>query len=99
MDKEFKSELKEIIEARKAVYRPSFLLLAVIIAGVIVEYFLPSIGAIFGVIAFVIFYKRFSAAARLPCPRCHQPFGTATKVPLGLGGEQCQNCGLNLNAQ
>jgi hypothetical protein len=96
MNKEFETELAFIIEARKAAYKPTLLLLVLIAAGFVVEYYFASIGALFGIAAFVIFYKRLSAAAHLPCPKCSEPFGSATKLPLGVGSESCQNCGLNL---
>lgn len=97
MNKEFESELALIIEARKEAYKPTSLLLALIVVGFVVEYYFANIGALFGIAAFIIFYQRLSAAAHLPCPKCGEQFGSATKFPLGVGSEECQNCGLNLN--
>ena len=97
MNDEINTKIEQIIEARKVAYKPTPLLLLVIAIGFITEYFLPNVGALFGILAFVIFYRRLAATAHIPCPKCGEPFGAATKLPLGVGSEQCQNCGLSLN--
>ena len=99
MISEYKSKLTLIKEARKSAYRLTPLFFILIGGGLVAEYFLPNAGAIFGIAAFIVVYQRWTAVAHLPCPRCGEPFGTASKFPLGLGVDHCQSCKLPLNDQ
>lgn len=95
-DTEYTSKLAAIAKARKSVYKPTPLILVVIVSGLVANHFVSGAGAIFGIAAFIIFYQRLLAVAHIPCPKCGQPFGAASSVPLGVGTNQCQNCGLSL---
>ena len=96
---EFESELQSIIEQRKLLYRLDAPIIICLIIAVAAQYFLPIMSPVFGVLAFALFYRRIYRAAHSPCPRCNAPFGSAAKVILGPGTNECQNCKLALYAQ
>lgn len=96
MDTDYTSKLDEIIKARGGVYKPTPLLMAFIAVGLVANYFVVGAGVFFGVAAFVVFYQRLIAVAHMPCPKCGQPFGRSSSIPIGVGSNHCQNCGLSL---
>lgn len=90
------TELQKIRDARQSVYMPNgklgiFLLL--IIAGGIVH---SLVGALFGIFAMVVVVQRIQYVAKLPCPKCDEPFGSNSSFPIGVGSSVCQNCGQHL---
>jgi energy-coupling factor transporter transmembrane protein EcfT len=96
MDTKYTSKLSAIVKARKTIYKLSPLLLVLLGGGLVSNHFVPGAGAFFGVAAFFVFYKRLVVVAHMPCPKCGQPFGTASPIPLGVGTNHCENCGLSL---
>ena len=89
-------ELDKIITLRKSVFALDMRIILLIIFGFGAQYFSLILAQLFGIIAFVIFYKKLMKAAHTPCPNCTEPFGTASKWPLGVGANECQNCKLSL---
>lgn len=96
MDTNYTSKLDEIVTARKSAFKPTPLLVAIIAIGIAANYFVSGAAAIFGVAAFLVFYQRLVAVAHMPCPKCGKPFGTTSNISLGVGTDNCQNCGLSL---
>jgi DNA-directed RNA polymerase subunit RPC12/RpoP len=94
---EYKSELQKIQEIRKKVFRIDGLSIVVIVLAIVVQSFVPFAAPILGVMLFLHFYKKMEYAAHYPCPRCGEPFGTNSKIVLGLGADKCQHCGLRLD--
>ena len=93
------SRYTEIIKLRKSVFVLDMSILMVLALGVASQFLVPLITPVFGIIAFFIFYKKLIKAAHVPCPKCEEPFGTSSKWPLGIGGNKCQNCGLEIHEQ
>lgn len=91
---EYKSELQEIQELRKRVFRIDGLAIVVIVIAIILQPLIPFAAPILGLMLFLRFYKKMAYAAHYPCPRCGEPFGTNSKIVLGLGMDKCQHCGL-----
>ncbi|HCG5600742.1 hypothetical protein ACEV74_24160 [Vibrio parahaemolyticus] len=92
----FKKEIDEILEARKSDYTLSKPIIVSIVLGVIAEFTIPILAPFFGILAFVFFYRRRIAIARMPCPRCKNPFGTKSNIVLGVGTSECETCKLSL---
>lgn len=92
----YKSELVEIGRLRKEAYSPDLPIIITIALGAANTYLFPILTPMFGIFAFHLFYRKLIKAAHTPCPRCKQPFGTASNWPLGVGVNQCQNCELEL---
>jgi hypothetical protein len=95
----FKNELNEILEARKSDSTLSMPILLSIVLGVVAEFTIPILAPVFGILAFVFFYKRRIAIARLPCPRCKNPFGTKSHIVLTVGNSECETCKLSIHAE
>ena len=96
MRNEYESDLLEIQRMQKSAYRPNLLMMVLILCGAISQSIVAGLGIVFGVAAFLLFYKRIVNIAHARCPRCTEPFGTSAKYPLGVGLSKCQNCGLSL---
>ena len=98
MDNEIGKQLSLIINARKQAYSHTPLLIILMICGGVAEHIMSGMGAPFGIIAFIIFYRRLVSIAHIPCPKCGEPFGTSSsQIVVGPGTDQCQNCGLELS--
>ena len=95
----FKNELNEILEARKSDHTLSMPILLSIVLGVVAEFTIPILAPVFGVLAFALFYKRRIAIARMPCPRCKNPFGTKSNIILAVGTFECETCKLSIYAE
>lgn len=93
---EFEREINNIMELRKEAFRPTLAILILLVLGFLSQILFVSIGLIFGLLAFMLFYKSIVRAARAPCPRCGESFGTKSNIVLGVGGDSCQSCGLNI---
>lgn len=94
---EFKVELGKIRALRKDVYKLDTPILCALGLAVLSQFTFPIIAPLFGFVAFFIFYKKMANAAHYPCPKCQAGFGSSSNVVHGVGGDSCQNCGLNLN--
>ena len=92
----YQKELEIIIEARRTDYSLSLPIIVCLTLALISNFVFPFLAPIFGILAFVFFYKRRISIARLPCPRCHEPFGTKSVIVLGVGSSECENCKLSL---
>ncbi len=92
----FETELQKIIEKRKAVYRLDWPIVTLLLLAGISQTYLPFFTPLMAFTAFVLFYRKLSEAAHMPCPQCLRPFGTKSKYVLSVGSDQCQNCKLNL---
>jgi len=88
--------LKNIRKARKIHQKNVFyiLLLCGVVAGLSTIF--PPIAGI-EIILFVIFWLSHVKTARISCPRCNNSFGTSAFIPLGLGTEACESCGLSMS--
>lgn len=93
---EYESTLKEIRLKRKEVYQLDFPILLCLALGLVSSLVLPTFAPFFGLAAFVVFYRKLVKVARMPCPRCNEPFGTNSNIVLGFGISGCQKCGLAL---
>ncbi len=94
---EYEEKLNLIRKFREDAYKLDTVILLILVLGIISQYLISFLAPLFGVLAFLVFYKRLEKAAHYPCPKCCEPFGTNTKIVLGVGSASCQNCGLNLN--
>jgi len=92
----YEDELHIIKQLRSGVYKLDVPILLMIALGAISQVVFPFIAPLFGLLAFLIFYRKLLYVARYPCPKCHASFGCSSKIVLGFGGNTCQNCGLNL---
>jgi hypothetical protein len=93
---EYRNELNKIIELRRKALYPNLWIIICTIIAAISNYFHFVLTPILVLIVFYLFYKNIVKAAHAPCPRCGEPFGTKNKLPLGVGGDRCQNCKLEL---
>ncbi|OUR89317.1 hypothetical protein A9Q81_21900 [Gammaproteobacteria bacterium 42_54_T18] len=96
MDNKWVDQLSAIKRLRKDAYRLDSKIIIMLAAGVVLSGISPGLAWIGGVPAFFLFYRKVVKSAHAPCPRCKEPFGVAQKWPLGVGGDECQNCGLEL---
>jgi len=96
---EYNVELEVIKKLRADVFKLDFPILVMIGLGVSSQFILPFISPVFGVLAFLIFYKKLFKVARYPCPRCSEPFGSSASLVLGIGGNSCQSCSLEINCK
>ena len=95
--RDFENELKVIQQLRKNVYQLDTPILIMLFLGLVSTWIIPSAAIVFGVLAFIFFYKKLRYTAHYPCPRCGSPFGTEAKIVLGVGSDSCQNCNLKIN--
>ena len=93
---QLKPEFKNLATLRKDIYRLDFPIFASLIGGVVSNEFFPLLAPIFGVLAFILFYKKMYRAAKQPCPHCNKPFGTQSKYVLGAGKTSCSNCEISM---
>ena len=93
---EFEQELNHIVELRKGAFRPTITILSLLALGFLLQFLFLPLGLVFGFLAFALFYKSLTQAARMPCPRCGEPFGTKSNIAIAAGGDACQNCGLSI---
>ena len=59
-------------------------------------FFIPVVSTIFFLSSCILWYKKALKVARIPCPKCAKPFGSNSTIVLTVGGDKCQNCGLDL---
>ena len=86
-----------IIEARKRAFRLDASDFALLVAVYLISQ-VSELAAAFVIIGLAIrVYSRIRDAARIPCPRCGEPFGSDWEYPLGVGSTHCQNCDLPLH--
>ncbi len=90
----YSDELNQILDMRRTAYHPTLPIILLLLLGLGVQLVIPILAPLFGIAAFALFYKNLVKVARAPCPRCKEPFGTNSKVVLGLGTNECQNCKL-----
>jgi len=93
----YQTELDLIFEARQKEYSLSLPMVVCLVLGFMSNFIVPLLVPIFGILAFAIFYKRRISIARLPCPRCNEPFGTKSYIILGGSPPECENCHLSLD--
>jgi membrane protein YdbS with pleckstrin-like domain len=95
---EYEIELKKIMRMRRDVFQLDVLavLIIAIAIAVVLQLFIPFVAPVMGVVLFVRFYLKLERVAHYPCLRCKEPFGSSSKVVLGLGKGVCQSCGLKL---
>ncbi len=96
IEMEYESKLKLIQDKRQEIYRLTMPMVLLLLVGFGVQFVFAPLALIFGVLVFILFYKRLLIAARLPCPKCKEPFGSNSNFILGPGPDWCQNCGLGL---
>ncbi len=94
---EYENELALIQKMRKDAYTLSPLMMLCIVVATISQVLFPVLTPVFTIILFAMFYNRINVAAHAPCPRCHEPYGSKSKLVFGVGGNSCQNCGLELD--
>ena len=90
------AEIDKIIDLRKSAYRLNLPIIILLAIGIIMQINIPGSNAIFGLLIFVVFYRRIIMIAHYPCPQCKKPFGTSAAFPLGIGSDFCENCNLSL---
>ena len=95
IDEKYSEGLDSIVRARKVHMRNGFyVLVASIVGGIATPVFPPAI--ILCAVAFCIYWYSHWKTARISCPRCGEAFGTKFIIPLGLGTNKCESCGLSL---
>jgi len=82
--------------ARSKVYKPDLPIIISLLLAFIGQLYIPQIVCFFGLVAFILFYKKLLKAVQTPCPRCEEPFGTDSNFVLGIGPNKCQHCGLEI---
>jgi hypothetical protein len=92
----YKKGIDQILQARRTEYALSLPIVSCLILALLANMFLSFLTPIFGVLAFVLFYRRRLAIARIPCPRCKEPFGTRSWLLLSSGSNKCTNCQLSI---
>ena len=90
------AELQMIREARRRLYWPNGSVGLLLVASLVSGAMYRPVGMVFGLLSMLAFLQRIRLIARLPCPRCGKPFGTSATLPLGVGGDVCEGCGLHL---
>lgn len=93
----YTKELEKIFTLRNDAYKLDFITLVFIFLIVLSQLFIPVFMPIFGFLAFYRFYSKLKKAARYPCPKCKEPFGSKDRFVMGVGTLFCQNCGLSLD--
>lgn len=94
----FQQELAVIKNLRRAVYRHQTYLIDALVLAAFSLYLSPLLGAAIASLALWRFYQKLVKAASAPCPNCGKPFGSCHRLPLTVGKDCCQNCGLSLKA-
>ena len=94
---EYEGGLVLIKGKRREIYSSSLPIAVCIFAGIGAQFIFAPLSPIFGALAFALFYKRLVVTAHLPCPKCHEPFGSKSNFVLGSGTDSWQNCGLGLD--
>ena len=90
------NEIDQLKYKRSKVYNLDLQIVILLLLGVAVQIFIPFLGILFGLLAFIIFYKKMLSVVQTPCPSCKKPFGTDSNFVLSIGPNQCQNCGLKI---
>ena len=92
---DYESGLQKIREARNKMHwphTPIYFVLAVLVGVVF-----PVIAPFAMLVVCVYAYIKLVSVARLPCPRCKEPYGTNARVVLGVGTDRCSNCDFPLH--
>jgi len=95
----YEEELKTIRRLRKDVYKLNMPIILMLILGIITSYLIPIVAPLFGILAFLFFYKKLLYVANYPCPKCGSPFYTQTKIILGVDAQACQKCGIEIKGE
>ena len=83
-------ELLIINDLRRNIFKITPPIVLLIVLSVISQFFIPFVGAIFfGLMAFILVYKKRRYAAYYPCPNCEKS--------IGLYTNECRNCNLNFD--
>lgn len=93
---EYEFELQKIKDARNRAYKLNVPILVVLLVGILLSFAIPFLAPVTGIVAFILFYSNIVKVARMPCPKCNSPFGTNSRIVLGVGVDKCQSCGLPL---
>ena len=91
---EYESELQKIRDARNSMHKP---LAPIFIVVIVLAFLVPIVGQLAFLAMGLFFYLRLVGVARLLCPKCNEPFGTSSRIVLGMGTDKCENCGLSLH--
>lgn len=97
----YRDELDHILALRRRVYRLSGMEWVFFLVGWLACLVLGSWGVVV-FLALIIpivlrWYRRLKTAAHYPCPRCGEPFGTASSIVIFWGAEVCQSCSLSIH--
>ena len=95
-DLKYENGLKEIRQQRGTVNSLDSPMLVLIGPMILTAVFAPPIAVFLCFVILYVYYSRLKRAAHHPCPKCAQPFGTSSRIVLGVGADSCQNCGLSL---
>ena len=95
-DPAMEQELENIRQVRSVAYKLTAKEFLILLAGIALSFALPPLAIIVWLVFVYLLYLRIKYAARIPCPRCKQPFGSSARVPVAVGGVACQNCDLHL---
>lgn len=90
-------DLENIRQARSVVFKLKVKDWLILLIGIALSLMVPPL-AISVWLGFVyLLLLRIKYVARIPCPRCKEPFGSSARIPIGVGGSACQNCDLHLH--
>ncbi len=109
MNEDYEAELRVIVKARNST-RPtggalflcacSATLLLVFGRGLYVESFsILLLIVLLGLPGCLQVVSKRRYAAKIPCPRCHEPYGWSSNWPPNLEAYKCKNCGLKLQSE
>jgi hypothetical protein len=96
-DTPMQDELNNIRLARDGINRPTARDLLIWLPALVATFVFPLIGPAVGFILMYFYWLRIKEVARMPCPRCGEPFGSNSRIPFAAGGPTCQSCDLHLN--
>lgn len=89
-------DFSEIVQKRKSIYRIDSKYAVLLALAFIALFVHPFIS-----IPFMVVYSgralwKIRCAAHSKCPRCGEKFGSTWNIPIGYGGDNCQNCDISL---